>query len=477
MAFCLSFFVRTKVIVKMADYDVIIVGSGPAGIFSALELAKSSKLKALILEKGLDVDKRSCPERLTGKCANCKPCRITSGWGGAGAFSDGKLTLSTETGGWLGDYIGNDELASLIDYADDIYRQFGAPAKVHGTDDEKIRQLQRQAVLADMRLVPMKVRHMGTDRCYDIIKLMKDRLESHVDIRTGVQVTNLLTEDRHITGIKTAEGEEITGDYVIVAPGREGADWLNIEARRLGLSQVNNAVDIGVRVEVPAVVMEPLTEELYEPKLIYSSKSFEDRVRTFCVCPYGVVASESTDGITTVNGHSYAEKKTENTNFALLVSTTFTEPFNEPIAYGKYIARLANLLGNGIIVQRLGDLMDGRRSTPDRVARGTVRPTFTDATPGDLSFVLPYRYISDIKEMLAALDKLAPGVNSRNTLLYGVEVKFYSSRLKLKSTLETEIDNLYAIGDGAGVTRGLMQSSASGVVAARAILSSIAGRK
>jgi hypothetical protein len=461
----------------MADYDVIIVGSGPAGIFAALELAKDGKPSVLVLEKGPDVDKRDCVERATGRCAHCKPCRITSGWGGAGAFSDGKLTLSTEIGGWLGDYVGTDELARLIDYTDHIYREFGAPSEVHGTNDEEIRRLQSRARLADMRLVAMKVRHMGTDRCYEIIKLMRDRLEAHVDIKTGVLVDSLLTEDGRITGVRTAKGEEITSDYVIAAPGREGADWLSAEARRLGLSVVSNAVDIGVRVEVPAVVMEPLTKELYEPKLIYNTTSFEDQVRTFCVCPYGVVASESTDGVTTVNGHSYAEKKTENTNFALLVSTMFTEPFKEPIAYGKYIARLANLLGNGILVQRLGDLRDGRRSTPERIARGTVEPTFIDATPGDLSFVLPYRYLSDITEMLDALDTLAPGVNSRNTLLYGVEVKFYSSRLKLASTLESEIGNLFAIGDGAGVTRGLIQSSASGVVAARAILNSMAGGK
>ncbi|HEY3375460.1 MAG TPA: NAD(P)/FAD-dependent oxidoreductase [Candidatus Aquicultor sp.] len=461
----------------MADYDVIIIGSGPAGIFAALELSKDGGPRVLIIEKGPDIKKRKCPERKTGRCAHCVPCRITSGWGGAGAFSDGKLTLSTGVGGWLGEYVGVGELENLIEYADGVYREFGAPAEVYGTDDEKIRELQRRAVQADMRLIPQRVRHIGSDRALDILKLMKDRLESHIDIMTGTKVTHILTDDVRVNGVQIDDGTQILADYVIVAPGREGADWLNKEARRLGLQPANNAVDIGVRVELPEVIMEPLTRDTYEPKLIYTSKRFQDQVRTFCVCPYGVVASESTDGIVTVNGHSYAEKKTENTNFALLVSTVFTEPFNEPIGYGKYIARLANLLGDGIIVQRLGDLLDGRRSTPERIARGTTVPTFVDATPGDLSFVLPYRYISDITEMLSALDTLAPGVNSRNTLLYGVEVKFYSSRLKLSHTLESEIDNLYAIGDGAGITRGLMQSSASGVVAARSIIRSLAGRK
>jgi hypothetical protein len=257
---------------------------------------------------------------------------------------------------------------------------------------------------------------------------------------------------------------------VIAAPGRAGARWLAAEAERLGLTVGVNPVDLGVRVEVPAPVMEPLTNDLYEAKLLYRSKQFEDMVRTFCVNPYGEVTTERYPGkIITVNGHSYANRRTANTNFALLVSTTFTTPFKEPIAYGEYIARLANLLGEGIIVQRLGDLMRGRRSTADRIARSTVRPTMNNATPGDLSFVLPYRYISDILEMLAAMDKIAPGVNSRNTLLYGVEVKFYSQRLKLDSGMRTEVKNLYAIGDGAGITRGLIQASAAGILAARAI--------
>lgn len=457
----------------MAKYDVTIVGSGPAGIFAALELANRSRARVLILEKGPDLDKRECPERTTGHCIHCKPCRITSGWGGAGAFSDGKLTLTADAGGWLGEFIARRKLEGLVEYVDGVYREFGAPARVYGTDEDKIRELERQATLADLTLVPMRIRHLGTDRCYQILKLMREYLHDRVEIRTRTRVDKVLTSDGQAVGVQTASGEEIRSDAVIVAPGREGAGWLSREAARLKLKQQINAVDIGVRVEVPAIVMEPLTRELYESKLIYHSKSFEDQVRSFCMCPYGVVASEFEDDIMTVNGHSYAEKKTENTNFALLVSTTFTEPFKEPIAYGKYVAHLANLLGNGIIIQRLGDLQQGRRSTPARIARSTVRPTCIDATPGDLSFVLPYRYISNILEMIQALDKLTPGVDSRNTLLYGVEVKFYSSRLRLKPTLETEIHNLYAIGDGAGITRGLVQSSASGVMAAQAVLKSL----
>jgi hypothetical protein len=455
------------------SYDIIIVGGGPAGIFAALELIKHNKLKVLILEKGPDLEKRSCPERTTGKCIRCQPCRITSGWGGAGAFSDGKLTLTPNVGGWLSEYLGNKKLTELIDYVDNIYYEFGAPTKIHGTNTEQIGRLKHQAFLADLELIPMRIRHLGTDRCYQILKEMRGVLEEKIEIRTKTKVKHILTRNQKVIGVLTEDGEEIKGSFVIAAPGREGADWLMKEALKQGLQTQLNAVDIGVRVEVPAIIMEPLTKILYEPKLIYYSKQFEDQVRSFCVCPYGVVSAEFTDDIATVNGHSYAERKTENTNFALLVSTTFTEPFREPISYGKYIARLANLLGDGIIIQRLGDLKQGRRSTEKRIKRSTVKPTYREATPGDLSFVLPYRYISDILEMIEAMDKLVPGLNNRNTLLYGVEVKFYSSRLKLTQELETEIKGLYAIGDGAGVTRGLIQSSVSGVVAARAILNAL----
>ncbi|MDO8885604.1 FAD-dependent protein [Candidatus Oleimmundimicrobium sp.] len=454
----------------MTKYDVIIIGAGPAGIFAALELVKRNNLKVLILEKGKNIDERV--KLLQSKKGDYRNA-VNSGWGGAGAFSDGKLTLSTEVGGWLGEYISRDGLQDLIDYVDNIYREFGADSKVHGLDKEKIDEIHRKAELAGLVLIPAKIRHMGTERVRNAMKAMNKFLCSKIEVRTGVEVAQILTKKEKAVGVRTVGGEEIKSDYVIVAPGRIGSDWLSKEAHRLDLRLHMNAVDIGLRLETLASVMEPATKFLYEPKLVYYSKSFDDKVRTFCVCPYGEVTRETYGDVVTVNGQSYANKKTDNTNFAILVSTTFTEPFREPIAYGKYIARLANLLGGGILVQRLGDLKRGRRSTTARITQSTVEATLKDATPGDLSFVLPYRYISDILEMIEAIDKVTPGVNSKNTLLYGVEVKFYSSRLQLGPTLETETKNLYAIGDGAGVTRGLVQSSASGIIAARAILDTL----
>ncbi len=451
------------------NFDVIIVGAGPAGIFSALELADKTALSILMLDKGPDIDRRKCPASRGLGCVNCDPCSLLAGWGGAGAFSDGKLTLSTEVGGWLNEYCTEKQLWGLLKYVDSIYLKFGATRHLYGASPEKFAELERKASFAGLKLVSQKVRHMGTEKCAETLRKMRSHLEGRVDIRTRTDVKSLLVKDGKVEGVQTSKGEKFYGKYVIVAPGRIGAEWLKTEAEILGLKTLNNPVDVGVRVEVQAAIMEELTKTLYEPKLIYHSKCFDDYVRTFCVAPLGEVITESYNGILTVNGQSYAERKTKNTNFAILVSTSFTEPFREPIAYGKYIARLSNLLSGGVIIQRLGDLKAGRRSTEERIKRSLCVPTLKNATPGDLSFVLPYRYLADIKEMLQALDQVAPGVYSNDTLLYGIEVKFYSSRLELTDQLETKIENLFTIGDGAGVSRGLIQASASGVIVAEEI--------
>jgi uncharacterized FAD-dependent dehydrogenase len=378
--------------------------------------------------------------------------------------------LSTEVGGWLNQYVSGKELEALIDYVDRIYLKYGADEKVYGGDPEKVDEIERQAALAGLKLIRQRIRHMGTDKCIETLRRMRKDLDGKIVFQPRTEVKGLIIEGDTVKGVETSNGEKFYGKYVIIAPGRSGAEWLQTEAQLRGLKTINNPVDVGVRVEVLASVMEKLTNALYEPKLIYYSRLFDDQVRTFCVSPYGEVTTESYDGVLTVNGQSYAERKTENTNFAILVSTSFTEPFKEPIAYGKYVARLSNLLSGGVMVQRLGDLVSGRRSTPERLARSVVTPTLKNATPGDLSFVLPYRYLSDIREMLQALDVIAPGVHSRDTLLYGIEVKFYSSHLQLSNVLETKVHNMFTIGDGAGVTRGLIQASASGVIVAREIL-------
>jgi len=453
-------------------YDVIVVGAGPAGIFAVMELMKaSSSLKVLVIEKGTDIEKRRCPMKLKDiPCMACPECALLSGWGGAGAFSDGKLNLSPDIGGHLLRYMERKRLEELIAYVDKLYIKHGAPKKLYGQDTKKMEELEALASKNDLHLIPSRIRHIGTDRCLNVLKSMKTALRSKAKVIFNSDVERLLVEKKKARGVRLKDGTEYRADYVVLAPGREGSKWLEGETRRLRLSVLKNPVDIGVRVEVPASVLEHLTSVAYEPKLVFDSKKFDDRVRTFCVNPYGEVVKEYLKGIWTVNGHSYAKRKTNNTNFALLVSTTFTEPFNEPISYGRYISGLANFLGNGVIVQRLGDLWRGRRSTQERILKGLVAPTLKDATPGDLSFVLPYRYLSDILEMLDALDRIAPGVNSRHTLLYGVEVKFYSMQLKLSDSLETGIKNLFAVGDGPGVSRGLIQASVSGVVAAREIL-------
>lgn len=450
-------------------WDVIIVGAGPAGIFCALELAKKPELRVLMLEKGEDLDeriaRRSGRERRGGE-----GCSITTGWGGAGAFSDGKLTISPEVGGQLTAFVSREHLGELMREVEQTYVHFGAPERVYGGDEEALREIARQAALADLEFVPTRVRHMGTDRCLEVLQHMRAHVERSAQVRTRTEAADLLDHEGIACGVRLADSSIVQGRYVVVAPGREGAQWFQQQADRLRLERVDNPVDIGVRVELPAAVMEPLTAVVYEPKLLFNSKEFDDRVRTFCMCPYGEVVLERSESAITVNGHSYAGKRTDNTNFALLVTTRFTEPFREPIAYGQYVARLANLLSGGIIVQRLGDLQSGRRSTPERIARGLVRPTLKEATPGDLSFALPYRYVASLLEMIEALDRMTPGVASRHTLLYGVEVKFYSARVRLTPALETQVNNLFTIGDGAGVTRGLVQSSASGIIAAREIM-------
>ncbi len=454
-------------------YDVIIVGGGPAAIFAALELSQASDLDILLIEKGRDIDKRQCPAQDTGNtCPPCSPCNLVCGLGGAGAFSDGKLTLSSQVGGRLSNYLGESDAEALIRYVDEVYLKFGAPDKLYGIGGG-VDELRGKADLAGLRLVPVPIRHLGTEHCRSVLKAMWDYLSPHIEFRLETAVSTISVENGKVKGVETEAGDSFDCDYLILAPGREGADWLAKEAERLKLTMHSNPVDVGVRVEVPATVMADLTNVLYESKLEFLSQSFDDRVRTFCMCPGGEVIMESTGGcdpVITVNGHSYAERSTSNTNFALLVSTAFTKPFNQPIAYGKYLARLANILSGGVLVQRLGDLMEGRRSTPERIERGLVQPTLKNATPGDLSFALPYRYLTGIVEMLQAMDKLAPGVASHHTLLYGIEVKFYSSRPQLSPGLETEVSNMFAVGDGAGVSRGLIQASASGVVAAREIL-------
>lgn len=459
----------------MNNYDVIIVGGGPAGIFTALELLKGRQdLKILLLEKGRSIINRRCPISVKKvKCQHCNPCAIVSGWGGAGAFSDGKLTLTADFGGVLDEYISKDELLKYIDYIDSVYVDFGGSMDVHGGITPEVENIMKKSASADLKFIPARIRHLGTDNCFNILKRMEEYLQKRIDVKSLTMVRKILVENNKAVGVETISGEKYFSNYLVVCPGREGSDWFSDEVKRLDIEVTTNPVDIGVRVECPAIVMKDITDAVYESKLIYYTKSFDDRVRTFCMNPYGEVVVENNDGIRTVNGHSYENKRTENTNFALLVSKNFTKPFNSPIAYGKYIASLANMLGDGVIVQRLGDLLEGRRTTEERLLRGLVKPTLNDATPGDLSLVLPYRFLKDIIEMLEALDKIAPGIYSKHTLLYGVEVKFYSMRLKLSNSLETQIENFFAAGDGAGVTRGLSQASVSGVMIAREILKRI----
>lgn len=448
-----------------SEYDVAIIGAGPAGIFTAVTLADAGIHRVLLIEQGNDIDTR---DRRSSRDMLC-------GWGGAGAYSDGKLNLSTEVGGFLNELIPAKELEQLLGEADQIYLGYGAPEKLYGTNASEIEALSSQARKVGLTLVPSRIRHMGTENCVAVLKGMRNDLTDKISIKTGCRAEEILAHNGEITGVRLADSQVIPSSFVVAAPGRIGAGWMKTQTERLTLASIPSPVDIGLRIEAPASIVEPLTREAYEAKLIYYSKTFDDKVRTFCMNPYGEVVLEESDDIVTVNGHSYARRKTDNTNFAILVSSTFTDPFRNPIKYGKYIASLANMLGKGAIIQRLCDLLEGRRSTEKRIERCITKPTLPAATPGDLSFVLPYRYLKDIIEMLETLDNLAPGIFSRHTLLYGVEVKFYSHRIKLSSRLESEIKNLFIVGDGAGISRGLVQASISGIVAGREILNRLNG--
>ena len=459
------------------NYDVAIMGGGPAAVFAAYEFTlKYPTVRLIMLEEGNPIERRQCPlaAKKVDHCLRCVPCDIMRGFGGAGAFSDGKYNFTTEFGGWLSEYIPEKTVIELIDYVDELNCRHGAPGEYFSTKNSTIGGL---ALGHDLHLLNAKVRHLGTENNLIIMEHIYKYLAERIEIRCNTHVETIKRHgDGFELGVRGEDKADIRCDYLIAAPGRAGAEWFTEQCRGLGLSFINNQVDVGVRVEVPAQVFKHITDEVYEAKLVYRTRQYNDLVRTFCMNPNGYVVAENTDGIITVNGHSFRDPKlhSHNTNFALLVSNKFTEPFTEPHQYGKRIASFSNMLGGGVLLQRFGDLIKGRRTNERRLEKSFTKPTLS-ATPGDLSLVLPKRHLDNIIEMIYALDKVAPGMANADTLLYGVEVKFYSARLELDDKLETKIPNLFAVGDGAGITRGLSQASASGVHVARQIGARLCG--
>lgn len=453
------------------NYDVVIIGAGPGGIFAAYELTKlSSQLSVAVFEGGHSLEKRKCPidgEKIKS-CINCKSCSIMNGFGGAGAFSDGKYNITNQFGGTLYEYIGKQKAMELMQYVDGLNLKFGGEGtKLYSTANTEIKKLCLQNGL---HLLDASVRHLGTDINYVVLENLYEYLKDKVDFYFDTFVDKIGVQDGGY--VITAKGQNYTCNKCIISAGRSGSKWAEKLCEDLEIPTKSNRVDIGVRVELPAEVFSHLTDELYESKIVYRTAKFEDLVRTFCMNPYGVVVNENTNGIVTVNGHSYEDPKkhTENTNFALLVAKHFSEPFRDSNGYGESIARLSNMLGGGVLVQRFGDLIRGRRSNASRIQEGYVTPTLK-ATPGDLSLVMPKRILDGIIEMIYALDKIAPGTANDDTLLYGVEVKFYNMEVEIDEHLETNHRGLYIIGDCSGVTHSLSHASASGVHVARCILS------
>lgn len=457
-------------------YDVIIIGAGPGGIFSAYQLTeKRADLKIAVFETGNELKKRKCPidgDKIKS-CINCKSCAIMNGFGGAGAFSDGKYNITNDFGGSLHEYIGKSRAIELMKYVDEINLRFGgAGTKMYTTANNA---LKKKCLQNNLTLLDASVRHLGTDINYVVLENLYNLLSEKVDFFFNTPVKKIEKMEKGYK-VFTDKGE-FEGENAIISVGRSGSKWMEDVCSDLGIKTSSNRVDIGVRVEIPAAIFEHITDELYESKIVYRTQKFEDRVRTFCMNPHGIVVNENTNGIVTVNGHSFEDpsKKTENTNFALLVAKHFSEPFKDSNGYAENIARLSNMLGGGVIVQRFGDLERGRRSTKQRIAENRVRPTLT-ATPGDLSLVLPKRILDGIIEMIYALDKIAQGIANDDTLLYGVEVKFYNMEVELDENLETKHKGLFVIGDGSGVTHSLSHASASGVYVANIITDRIANK-